>query len=253
MSILDRFRLDGKVAIITGASSGFGVAFAEAFADAGADVVLVARRADKLEDTKKLVEAHRRRALVVPVDVTDADAADTIVDATIAEFGRLDILVNNAGYGLVVPAIRETREEFLGVMDIYLNACYWLAQSAARAMKDGGSILNVSSMAAIRSTGSPQAGYVASKAALVALTKELAQQWTGRLGIRVNAVLPGFFETELTEEWFKARFEEHRAKVPVGRGGHPDELAAAALFLVSDAGSYVTGEGLVVDGGRTLL
>jgi NAD(P)-dependent dehydrogenase (short-subunit alcohol dehydrogenase family) len=119
-------------------------------------------------------------------------------------------------------------------------------------MADGGAIVNVSSIAAIQTLGLPQAAYSASKAALVGLTRDLAQQWTGRRGIRVNAVLPGFFATEMTDDWFAEKFEKQIPRVLVGRGGNVEELAAAVLFLASDASSYVTGQTLVVDGGRTI-
>ena len=252
MSIMDRFRLDGKVAIVTGASSGFGVGIAQALAQAGADIALGARRVDRLEDTRGLVEAEGRRAIAVGTDVSDPAACQALVDGTVEQLGSADILINNAGIGAAVPALRETPEEFRAVMDVNINGCFWMAQSAARAMADGGAIVNVSSIAAIQTLGLPQAAYSASKAALVGLTRDLAQQWTGRRGIRVNAVLPGFFATEMTDDWFAEKFEKQIPRVLVGRGGHVDELAAAVLFLASDAGSYVTGQTLVVDGGRTI-
>jgi NAD(P)-dependent dehydrogenase (short-subunit alcohol dehydrogenase family) len=253
VSILDRFRLDGKVAIVTGASAGFGVAFARALAEAGADLALGARRAQPLEATRQLVEATGRRAIAVPTDVADPAACQALVDATLQEFGRLDVLINNAGMGAAVPALRESPEEFRAVVDVNLGGCYWMAQSAARAMTEGGAIVNIASIAAIRSLGLPQAAYTASKGGLVALTRDLAQQWTGRRGIRVNAVLPGLFETEMTSDFFQTKIAGQLPLVPMGRGGRPDELASAVLFLASDAASYVTGAALVVDGGRTVL
>jgi NAD(P)-dependent dehydrogenase (short-subunit alcohol dehydrogenase family) len=253
MSVLNLFRLEGKVAIVTGASSGFGVAFARAFADAGADLSLGARRADRLDATRREVEALGRRAIAVPTDVTDPAACQALVDITARELGRVDILINNAGIGAAVPAVREPPEHFRSVIDVNLNGCYWMAQAAARAMTDGGAIVNVSSLAAIRSTGLPQAAYAASKAGLIGLTRDLAQQWTGRRGIRVNAVVPGMFETEMTSDWFAEKFHEQLPRIPAGRGGNPIELAATVLFLASDAASYITGQAVVVDGGRTLL
>jgi len=252
MSIMDRFRLDGKVAIVTGASSGFGVGIAQALAQAGADIALGARRVDRLEDTRGLVEAEGRRAIAVGTDVSDPDACQALVDATVEQLGRADILINNAGIGAAVPALKETPDEFRAVMDVNINGCYWMAQSAAHAMTDGGAIVNVSSISAIQTLGLPQAAYSASKAALVGLTRDLAQQWTGRRGIRVNAVLPGFFATEMTDDWFAEKFEKQIPRVLVGRGGEVEELATAVLLLASDAGSYVTGQTLVVDGGRTI-
>jgi NAD(P)-dependent dehydrogenase (short-subunit alcohol dehydrogenase family) len=253
MSILEKFRLDGKVAIVTGASSGFGVGFAQALAQAGADVALGARRADRLEATRGLVEDEGRRAIAVSTDVSDPGACQALVDATVAEFGRVDILINNAGVGAAVPALHESPEDFQAVMAVNLNGCYWMAQAAARAMTDGGSIVNVSSITAIRSLGLPQAAYSASKGGLISLTRDLAQQWTPRRGIRVNAVLPGLFETDMTGDYFAEKIGDQLPRILAGRGGHTDELAAAVLFLASDAASYVTGEALVVDGGRTVL
>jgi NAD(P)-dependent dehydrogenase (short-subunit alcohol dehydrogenase family) len=251
--VLDLFRLDGKVAIVTGASSGFGVAIAEAFAQAGADLAIGARRANRLDETRQRLLETGRRVVAVPTDVSDPAACQALVDAALAELGRVDVLINNAGVGAAVPALRESPEEFQAVLDVNLSGPYWMAQSAARAMTAGGAIVNVSSIAAITSLGLPQAAYSASKAGLIGLTRDLAQQWTGRRGIRVNAVLPGIFETEMTSDWFAEKFDEQLPRIPAGRGGTPAELAATVLFLASDAASYITGQTLVVDGGRTIL
>jgi NAD(P)-dependent dehydrogenase (short-subunit alcohol dehydrogenase family) len=252
-SVLDLFTLTDRVAVVTGASSGIGVAFAQALAEAGADVALGARRTDGLNATRELVETLGRRAIAVATDVTDPAACQALVDATVEGFGRLDILINNAGVTGAVPALAESPEQFSAIMDVNLNGCYWMSQAAARAMTTGGVIVNVSSIAAIRSLSLPQAAYTASKSALVGLTRDLAQQWTARRGIRVNAVLPGFFETEMTSDWFAERFAAQLPFIPAGRGGRPQELAAAIVFLSSDAASYITGQTLVVDGGRTIF
>jgi NAD(P)-dependent dehydrogenase (short-subunit alcohol dehydrogenase family) len=252
MSIVDRFRLDGKVALVTGASSGFGVEFAQAVAEAGADVALGARRLDRLEDTRRSVEKIGRRAIAVATDVADPESCRAFVAATVEQFGRVDVLVNNAGVGAAVPALRESPEEFRSVLDVNLSGCYWMAQAAAREMGDGSSIVNIASIAAICSVGLPLAAYSSSKAGLIALTRDLAQQWSGRRGIRVNAVAPGLFETDMTTDFFEDKIAGQLPLVPMGRGGRADELAAAVLFLASDAASYITGTTLVVDGGRTL-
>ena len=136
-TVNDLFRLDGKVAVVTGASSGLGVAFAQALAEAGADVALGARRVERLADTAALVEAAGRRALTVATDVSDPDSCQALVDAAMEEFGRVDVLVNNAGIGTAVPATRETPEQFRGVIDVNLNGCYWMAQACGRVMQPG--------------------------------------------------------------------------------------------------------------------
>ncbi|UUZ58476.1 SDR family oxidoreductase [Nocardioides sp. B-3] len=168
----DMFRLDGKVAIVTGASSGIGVAFAQSLAEAGADVVLGARRVDKLADTAKLVEAAGRRALTVATDVADPAQCRAPVDAAMAEFGRVDVLVNNAGVGTAVPATHETPEQFRSVIDVNLNGCYWMAQACGRVMQPGSSIINISSVLGITTGGLPRAAYSASKAGLNGLTRD---------------------------------------------------------------------------------
>jgi len=252
VSILDKFRLDGKVAIVTGASSGLGVAFAKGLAEAGADVVLAARRADKLKDTAALVESVGRRALVVQCDVSQPDDCREVARAA-AEFGTVAVLVNNAGVASAVPASRETPEQFLGVMDVNLNGAYWMAQAAAAVMKSGGSIINISSVLGLVTGGIPQAAYSASKAGLLGLTRDLAQQWTGRKGIRVNAICPGFFTSEMTDQYPPGYMEKMQSVLPAGRIGDPEELAAAVVFLASPAGGYVTGETLVVDGGAVIV
>jgi NAD(P)-dependent dehydrogenase (short-subunit alcohol dehydrogenase family) len=252
MTVMDRFRLDNKVALVTGASSGLGVAFAQALAEAGADVVLGARRVDRLAETAELVRAAGRRALTVATDVADPAACQAMVDAAMAEFGRVDILVNNAGIGTAVPATRETPEQFRGVIDVNLNGCYWMAQSCGRVMQPGSSIINISSVLGLTTAGLPQAAYAASKAGLIGLTRDLAQQWTGRKGIRVNAIAPGFFESEMTEQYPDGYLDLMAQRIPAGRKGDPEELAAAVVFLASDAGGYVTGQTIAVDGGITI-
>jgi NAD(P)-dependent dehydrogenase (short-subunit alcohol dehydrogenase family) len=234
---------------VTGASSGLGVTFAQSLAEAGADVALVARRADRLVQTQALVAATGRRAICVTGDVRDPDACTRAVETTMAEFGRVDILVNNAGLGSAYPATRETPEQFREVLDVNLNGTYWMAQACARVMQAGSSIVNVSSVLATSHGGLPQAAYTSSKAGVLGLTRDLANQWTGRRGIRVNAIAPGYFESEMTGQMVPGFIEGQLNRVLAGRTGDPRELAASLIWLVSDAGGYVTGQTIVVDGG----
>jgi NAD(P)-dependent dehydrogenase (short-subunit alcohol dehydrogenase family) len=251
-TVLDSFRLDGRVGIVTGASSGLGVAFARALAEAGADVALGARRIDRLQETQRLVESAGRRAIAVATDVARPEDCQRLVEQTVERLGRVDILVNNAGIGTAVPATRETPEQFREVIDINLNGCYWMAQACGRVMEPGSSIINISSVLGITTAGLPQAAYTASKAGLIGLTRDLAQQWTGRKGIRVNAIAPGFFASEMSEQYPPGYLETQQQRIPAGREGDPRELAATLVFLASPAAGYVTGQTLAVDGGLTI-
>jgi len=172
-----------------------------------------------------------------------------LISAAITEFGHVDILVNNAGVGTAIPATKETPDQFKAVLDVNLNGAYWMAQAFARAATNGGSIINISSVLGMKSGGLPQAAYSSSKAALIGLTRDLAWQWSGRKGIRVNALAPGFFPSEMTDQLPKETTEMIKVATPLGRMGKPEELAAALIWLASDASSYVTGTTIPVDGG----
>lgn len=249
------FRLDGKVAVVTGASSGLGARFARVLDAVGARVVLAARRADRLHE----LAGQLTGAVAVPCDLTDADAPELVAGAALDAFGRLDVLVNNAGITHTQPALEHTVEEFRRVLDVNLVAPFSLAQHAARSMVatgEGGVIVNVASIWGSVGVGQiPDAGYAASKGGLVNLTRELAAQWARR-GVRVNALAPGWFRTEMTEgRMFGNEDSERwmRSRTPMGRGGEERELDGALLFLASDASSFVTGQTLVVDGGWTAI
>jgi NAD(P)-dependent dehydrogenase (short-subunit alcohol dehydrogenase family) len=199
-----------------------------------------------------MVKEVGRRAIGVATDVTRPEDCEVLVSAAQEEFGVVNVLVNNAGVGTITPATREDPDHFRRTLDINLMGSYWMAQACARVMPPGSSIVNIGSVLGLTTTGMPQAAYAASKAGIIGLSRDLAVQWTGRKGIRVNTVAPGYFLTEMTEAgvggYLDSLIEE---RVPVGRLGELEECAAAVLFLASDAAAYVTGSVLVVDGGLT--
>lgn len=247
--LAERFRLDGKVVVVTGASSGLGVTFARAVAESGADVVLAARRADRLQETVATVEETGRAALAVSADVTKETDCRAVAAAAAERFGRIDVLVNNAGIEDRQPASRLTSEEFSQVVSVNLTACFMMAQASQPSMPQGSSIVNVASIMGHTTLDLPSTAYCASKAGLLGLTRSLARQWSGRKGIRVNSLLPGFFPSEMTQG---AQAEMFGERLVMGRLGRPEELTSALIFLASDASSYMTGSELVVDGGFLL-
>ncbi|PUA82805.1 SDR family NAD(P)-dependent oxidoreductase [Nocardioides currus] len=249
---LDRFRLDGRTAVVTGASSGLGAGFARALAQSGANIVIGARRCDQLRVTARAVEEAGGTVLWQHLDVADPGSCGSLASAAMDRFGSVDVLVNNAGVGSAVPALRETAEQFTAVMDVNLMGSYWMAQACARVMRPGSSIVNIASVLGIIPSYAPQAAYASSKAGVIGLTRDLAQQWSQRRGIRVNALAPGYFESELTASVPRDdlhRFIERRGIIH--RLGEQHELDAALLFLASDASSYITGITLPVDGGMS--
>jgi NAD(P)-dependent dehydrogenase (short-subunit alcohol dehydrogenase family) len=246
------FRLDGKVVLVTGASSGFGTRFARVAAAAGGRVALAARRRERLD----ALAAELPDALAVECDLAVDDDRRRLVDAVVGHYGRVDVLVNNAGISDAPDAAEDADvDRFRAVVELNLNACFHLAALCARHMIDagGGSIVNVGSVHSLNgSAPNRQAAYVASKHAVLGLTRELALQWA-RQGVRVNTLGPGYFHTELTD----VMFNDDRMtgwierNTPMRRGGTEHELDGAFLFLASDASSYVTGTSLMVDGGWT--
>jgi NAD(P)-dependent dehydrogenase (short-subunit alcohol dehydrogenase family) len=251
--VATRFGVPDRVAVVTGATSELGLSIARALGAAGARIALAGRRFDAVDERCRVLRAEGIEAVPFVVDVSDAGACARVVEEIVAGMGGVDILVNNAGVGTAAPATREDPEQFRRTLEVNLMGAYWMSQACGRVMAPGSAIVMISSILGLTTTSLPQAGYVSSKAGLLGLTRDLARQWTGRKGIRVNAIAPGFLVTGLTAftpDGFNTEFVDTR--VPAGRMGHPDEIAAAVLFLASPAASYVSGTVLPVDGGALI-
>jgi NAD(P)-dependent dehydrogenase (short-subunit alcohol dehydrogenase family) len=253
VSFLNQFRLDGKTIIVTGASVGLGAEFARSCADVGASVVLGARRKDALARVVGDIEARGGIAAAFVADVRHPGECQALAQFAVQTFGSVHGLVNNAGVASVTPAVKEAPEQFREVLDINLVGSFQMAQAAASRMTDGGSIVNVSSILGSMSMGIPHAAYSASKAGLDGLTRDLAAEWTRRRSIRVNAILPGFVESDMTAGFSERTRKWIEDRLPLGRMGRPDEMSAAVVFLLSNASSYVTGSCLVIDGGALIV
>lgn len=252
IEVLERFRLDGRVAIITGASSGLGAGFAKALSSAGAIVVLAARRRDKLETLAREIIERGGQATTIESDVSDPQVCAELVRTVMDTHGRVDVLINNAGLGTAVPALKETPEQFRSVVDVNLNGAFWMAKECAAVMEPGSSIVNIASVLGLTAGFAPQAAYSASKAGVLGLTRDLAAQWGSRRGIRVNALAPGYFASAMTDEIPEQMLENITSSTVFGRLGHQHELDTALVFLASDASSFITGTTLTVDGGMTM-
>ncbi len=249
------FRLDGRTAIVTGASSGLGARFALTLAAAGAGVVLAARRLERIEALAERIKAEGGEALAVRCDVTADDDVRELVAKTLERYGSVDVLANNAGIAPEEDEAIESTESFRQVVAVNLTGAYCCAREAATAMSagNGGAIVNTASISGLVAGDGPDTpSYTATKGAIVNLTRELAVRWAER-GIRVNAIAPGYFPSEMTAAELGSeeglRFIAERT--PLGRPGRTEELDGAMLFLASSASSYVTGQTLVVDGGWT--
>jgi NAD(P)-dependent dehydrogenase (short-subunit alcohol dehydrogenase family) len=251
------FRLDGRVAVVTGASSGMGVTFAEALAAAGARVVVAARRPERLQEVVREIRDQGGSAHAVACDVSREEDVERLVAETQAAFGAADVLVSNAGFTTVVSAEEQGLADWRAHLDVNLTGVFLCAQRFGRGMLAAGrgTIVNVASVLGVVASGQiRQAAYAASKGGVVNLTRELAAQWARR-GVRVNALAPGWFPTEMTADMFadERSLAWMRSRTPMGRGGALDELIGPLLFLASDASSFVTGHVLTVDGGWTIV
>jgi 2-deoxy-D-gluconate 3-dehydrogenase len=251
---LDIFSLEGKTALVTGASRGIGAAIALAFADAGADVALAARSTADIETLAGKIEATGRRALAITTDVTDPDQLDAAVNRTIAELGKLDILVNNAGgTKFMAPAVDTRRDGWTKSMKLNLDSVFYASQTAGKHMAErgSGSIINVASVAGL--IGSPTLSYYgAAKAAVINLTKTFAVE-LGHANVRINAIAPGWVKTDLNKAIWQddAVAKEWIAGQPIQRWGEVADIVGIAIYLASDASTYQTGTTIVVDGGQT--
>lgn len=249
--ILDQFRLDGKVAIVTGASRGLGRAIAEGLAEAGADIVLVATNEDLLRQVARGIEGLGRKVLVFPCDVTHDERLEELVSLTVDVFGHIDILVNNAGATERYPAEEFPAEAFDHVIQVNLHSVFLLSQKVGRVMirQRSGKVINIASVQS-EVSGKNITAYAASKGGIRQLTRGLAMEWS-KYGINVNAIGPGYFRTEMTEPLFQDP-ERHAIvmnRVAIKRWGEPKDLKGAVVFLASPASDYVTGQVLYVDGG----
>lgn len=245
------FDLSGRVALVTGASSGLGRRFAQVLHGAGAHVVICARRAERLEE---LADLLGDRVTVFPADLARSEDRESLVERTLDEVGPIDVLVNNAGYGTPSPAEEESLEHFMFTLEINLVAVFHLCQLAGRQMLTAGhgSIVNIASiLGQVAAAPIKEVSYCAAKGGVVNLTRALGAEW-GRKGVRVNAIAPGWFPTEMTSEQMfddAAGVDFVNRNTPMGRGGELRELDGALLYLASEASSFTTGEILTVDGG----
>jgi NAD(P)-dependent dehydrogenase (short-subunit alcohol dehydrogenase family) len=250
------FDLTGRVAIVTGGSRGLGKEMAEGLAEAGASLMLCARRAEWLWPTVEEFRARGFQTEGLLCDVAEVSQVQNLIDSTVTTLGKVDILVNNAGVSWGERPESMSLDKWRKVIDINLTGAFLCAQAAGREMlkREKGSIINIASVSGLQSsaTGPHYAGYAASKAGLFGLTRELAASW-GRQGIRVNAIAPGFFHSRLADPALPVAEPSIKARNPIPRVGDEGELKGVAVFLAADASSYITGQTIVVDGGRTIV
>jgi NAD(P)-dependent dehydrogenase (short-subunit alcohol dehydrogenase family) len=249
------FDLRGRVAIVTGGSRGLGAEFAEGLAEAGASLMLCARRDEWLVPGVEALRGRGFTAHGMRCDVSNIEQVQAVIDTTVEQFGQVDILVNNAGVSWGERPENMTLAQWQKVIDVNLTGAFIFSQAAGREMlkRQYGRIINIGSIAGLQGNvnGPYYAGYAASKAGLMGLTRELATSW-GRHGIRVNAIAPGFFPSRMSDASIKLVEEGIKKTTPLGRVGQAGELKGVAVFLASDASNYITGQTIVVDGGGTI-
>lgn len=254
-NVRELFDLTGKTAIVTGGSRGIGKEMAEGLAEAGAGLMLCARRSEWLDETVAQFQTDGYSVIGKTCDVSKPEQVQAVVDEAVQKFGKVDILVNNAGVSWGAMPEEMPLEKWQHVLDVNLTGCFLFAQAAGREMlkRNSGSIINIASISGLTSSanGPFYAGYVASKAGLIGLTRELAASW-GRKGIRVNAIAPGFFHSRLADSVIDIYKRSIRENNVIPRVGNEGELKGVAVFLASDASSYITGQTIVVDGGMTV-
>jgi len=253
MHVADLFSLDGKVAVVTGGSRGLGLWMAEGLAEAGADVVLCARKIGPCEEAATAIAGIGVRSLAVACDVTDPDAVKTLVETAVDEFGRIDILINNAGFIWEEPPETASLETWNKTLAINATGTFLCSQAAGRQMieQEGGKIINITSISGLASIDpelSNTVPYSAAKGAIVALTRDLARKWCPH-NITVNAIAPGYFGTKMSKYLVEHREPQLMSAIHMKRLGTKDEIKGVAVFLASAASDYITGQVLVVDGG----
>lgn len=257
MNVMDMFSLKGKTAVITGGSVGLGAQMATALSEAGANVVIAARKVERCQELAGKLKANGGGTLAVACDASKFEDCENLINATVKEFGTVDILINNAGISWVAPSLEYPMDKFQKVMNLNLNGVFQLSMLAARVMKEngGGKIINTASIGGFRgdyAKNVDSVAYTASKGAVINLTRDLACKWAEH-NINVNSICPGWFPTSLNDQLLEDRKTEIMPRIPFGRYGTENDLKGITVLLASKASDYITGQNIVVDGGQTSL